>query len=76
MAVQRGPQGPYTWVVSANQTVEQRPIETSLINDGNVAIVTRGVADGDQVVVNGQYRLQRGTRVEARTEQATTAPDQ
>ena len=75
-AVQRGPQGPYTWIVSANQTVEQRPIETSLINDGSLAIVTKGVAAGDQVVVNGQYRLQGGTRVETRTEQATIAPDQ
>jgi multidrug efflux system membrane fusion protein len=75
-AVQRGPQGPYTWIVSANQTVEQRPIESSLINDGDVAIVTSGVAAGDRVVVNGQYRLQAGTGVEARTEQATTTPDQ
>jgi len=75
-AVQRGPQGSYTWVVGANQTVEQRPIESSLVNDGNVTIVTKGVAVGDQVVVNGQYRLQAGTRVEARTEQATTAPDE
>jgi len=75
-AVQRGPQGPYTWVVAANQTVEQRPIEPALVNDGSVTIVTKGVAAGDQVVVNGQYRLQAGTRVEARTEQATAVPDQ
>ena len=75
-AVQRGPQGPYTWVVAANQTVEQRPIEPVLVNDGSVTIVTKGVSAGDQVVVNGQYRLQAGARVEARTEQATAVPDQ
>jgi len=75
-AVQRGPQGPYTWVVAANQTVEQRPIEPALVNDGSVTIVTKGVSAGDQVVVNGQYRLQAGARVEARTEQATAVPDQ
>lgn len=75
-AVQRGPRGPYTWVVSANQTVEQRSIDSALVNDGSLTIVTKGVAAGDQVVVNGQYRLQAGTRVEARTEQATAAPDQ
>jgi membrane fusion protein, multidrug efflux system len=75
-AVQRGPQGPYTWIVSPDQTVEQRPIESSLVNDDSVTIVTKGVSAGDQVVVNGQYRLQAGTRVEARTEQATAAPDQ
>jgi membrane fusion protein, multidrug efflux system len=74
-AIQRGPQGPYTWVVSANQTVEQRPIENLLINDGSIAVVTKGITAGDQVVVNGQYRLQAGTRVEARTEQASAATD-
>src|SRR5262245_18940849 len=55
-AVQRGPQGPYTWVVAADQTVEQRPIDAELVNDGELAIVTKGVAAGDHVVVNGQYR--------------------
>ncbi len=71
-AVQRGPQGPYTWVVSASQAVEQRPIEATMVNDGELTIVNKGVAAGDQVVVNGQSRLQVGTRVEASTEQADT----
>jgi multidrug efflux system membrane fusion protein len=71
-AVQRGPQGAYTWVVSANQTVEVRPIEATLVNDGEITIVSKGIAAGDQVVVNGQYRLQAGTRVEATTDQAGT----
>ena len=72
-AVQRGPQGSYIWVVAADQTVEQRPIEAALVNDGEVTIVSKGVAAGDQLVVNGQYRLQAGTRVDVRTGQATTA---
>ena len=29
-------------------------------------VVTKGLAVGDQVVVNGQYRLQDGARVEIR----------
>jgi len=67
---------PWLRDVGANQTVEQRPIEPALVNDGSVTIVTKGVSAGDQVVVNGQYRLQAGARVEARTEQATAVPDQ
>ncbi len=62
VAVQRGPQGLYTWVVKADNTVEQRPIEATTV-DNDVTIVTKGVADGERVVVNGQYRLQPGSRV-------------
>jgi multidrug efflux pump subunit AcrA (membrane-fusion protein) len=34
--------------------------------DGDTVIVSKGLAAGEQVVTNGQYRLQAGTRVEAR----------
>jgi multidrug efflux system membrane fusion protein len=69
-AVQRGPQGLYAWVVKPDKTAEQRPIETAPI-DNDTTIVTKGLAVGEQVVVNGQYRLQAGTRVDTKTEQAS-----
>ena len=65
--MQRGPQGLYTWVIKADDTADQRRIEATPVND-DVAIVTKGVNAGEQVVVNGQYRLQAGTRVDAKTE--------
>jgi membrane fusion protein, multidrug efflux system len=68
-AVQRGPDGLYTWVVKNDNSVEQRSIETMPV-DNDTAIVTKGVAPGEQVVVNGQYRLDAGTRVSARAEVA------
>ena len=74
-AVQRGPQGLYTWIVTANNTVEQRPIETTSV-DADTAIVTKGVAQGEHVVTNGQYRLQAGTLVDAHTEAAATASNE
>jgi len=74
-AVQRGPQGLYTWVVDANETVEQRPIEATPI-DSNTTIVTKGVAAGERVVTNGQYRLQAGTHVDAHTAAGTTASNE
>ena len=67
VAVQRGPNGLYTWVVKADSTVEQRNIETVPV-DNDTAIVTKGVAAGEKVVVNGQYRLDVGSRVDAKTQ--------
>jgi membrane fusion protein, multidrug efflux system len=69
VAVQRGPDGLYTWVVKNDQTVEQRSIQTMPV-DNDTAIVTKGVAPGEEIVVNGQYRLDAGTRVSATTELA------
>jgi len=66
VAIQRGPDGLYTWVVKNDNTVEQRSIETVPV-DTDTAIVSKGVAPGEQVVVNGQYRLDPGTRVTAKT---------
>ena len=34
----------------------------------NVAIVSKGLDAGERVVVNGQYRLQPGMRVDAKSE--------
>ena len=73
VAVQRGPQGLYAWVIRPDNTADQRPLEASLV--GDLAIVSKGLAPGDRVVVNGQYRLQAGTPVDAKTEQAANAPD-
>jgi multidrug efflux system membrane fusion protein len=73
VALQRGPQGYFAWVVKTDNTAEQRPIEAAQIND-DVAIVTKGLAPDERVVVNGQYRLQAGSRVDAKTEVAANAP--
>jgi multidrug efflux system membrane fusion protein len=69
-AVQRGPQGLYAWVVKSDNTAEQRPVEAVPI-DSDIVIVTKGLTVGERVVVNGQYRLQAGTRVETKTDQAS-----
>jgi multidrug efflux system membrane fusion protein len=73
VALQRGPQGYYAWVIKSDNTAEQRPIDASQATD-DLAIVTRGLAPDERVVVNGQYRLQAGSRVDAKTEVATNPP--
>jgi len=61
-AVQRGPQGLFTWVVKQDNTVEPRSIETSTTT-GDRTIVTSGVNDGERVVTDGQYKLQTNAPV-------------
>ena len=56
-AVQRGPQGLFTWIVSANKTAEPRSIQVGPTS-GDATIVTGGLTDGETVVIDGQYRLQ------------------
>jgi membrane fusion protein, multidrug efflux system len=64
-ALQRGPSGVYAWVITADNTADQRPVEASMV-DKDTVIVTKGLNAGDKVVVNGAYRLQKGTRVDAK----------
>ncbi|HEX3501070.1 MAG TPA: efflux RND transporter periplasmic adaptor subunit [Stellaceae bacterium] len=60
--VQRGPQGTYAFVVKPDQTVEMRPITVEQVQDG-AALIAEGLKPGERVVVDGQYRLQPGSKV-------------
>src|SRR6266446_3101724 len=60
--VQRGPQGTYAFVIKADQTVEMRAITVDQVQDGDALIAT-GLTAGERVVVDGQYRLQPGSKV-------------
>ena len=61
--VQRGPQGTYAYVIKPDKTVEMRPIKVGR-TEANLALVESGLKAGEQVVVDGQYKLQPGSRVE------------
>jgi multidrug efflux system membrane fusion protein len=56
-AVQRGAQGLFAWVVSETKTALARPVKLGPAS-GDQTIVTQGLDDGDQVVTDGQYKLQ------------------
>ena len=60
--MQQGPKGPYAYVVNPDNTVSIRPIKVAEISDGQ-ALVDSGLDANEQVVVDGQYKLQPGTRV-------------
>jgi multidrug efflux system membrane fusion protein len=61
-AVQDGPDGPIVYVVGPGDMVHRKAIEVAAVLDG-VAAVTKGLAPGERVVVNGQFRLTEGARV-------------
>jgi multidrug efflux system membrane fusion protein len=62
IAVQRGPNGLFTWVVKPDNTVEPRPIKVSLTT-GDRTIITSGIDGGERVVTDGQYKLQTNSPV-------------
>lgn len=70
-AILRGTQGAYVYVVKDNQA-EVRPISVDIMQ-GNVALISSGLQEGEQVVVDGQDKLQAGTKVSLRTASPSTA---
>lgn len=76
--VQRGPQGTYAYVIKPDKTVEMRPIKVAQ-TEANVAMIDDGLKADEQVVVDGQYKLQPGAHVELTTpppQQPATSPRQ
>jgi multidrug efflux system membrane fusion protein len=61
-AVQRGPQGLFAWVVTAENTAVVKKIEVGPATD-DLVIITAGLNDGDRVVIDGQYKLQANSPV-------------
>jgi membrane fusion protein, multidrug efflux system len=60
--VQQGPNGHYAYIIKPDNTVERRDVEVASIQDG-IAVITKGLTPGEKVVVDGQFRLTEGARV-------------
>jgi membrane fusion protein, multidrug efflux system len=65
-AIQQGPAGAFVWVIGPDETVQMRPVTVAQTSDG-VALIDSGLQAGEKAVVDGQYRLQAGARVEELT---------
>jgi multidrug efflux system membrane fusion protein len=61
-AVQQGSQGAYVYVIDSDNTVALRPVTVAQVSRGQ-ALIDRGLTANEQVVVDGQYKLQPGTHV-------------
>ena len=71
-ALERGPDGTFTYVVQGDSTVAVAPL-TIGEQAGDIVVVEKGVSAGQQVVTSNQYRLQPGTRVRANGPEAARA---
>ena len=71
-ALQRGPDGLFTYVVRKDSTVEARPL-TVADESTDPVVVSDGLKEGEQVVVSNQYRLQPNAQVETTTAELATA---
>ena len=68
--IERGQNGTYVYRIKPDDSVEVSPVTVGHVAEGS-AIIADGLAPGDRIVVDGQYRLQPGARVTPR--QATAS---
>lgn len=61
-AVQRGPTGPFVFVVDAEESARVRPVKVGHQTDAT-AVITDGLKLNEQVVTTGFARLAEGTKV-------------
>ncbi len=62
VAVQRGPQGTFVYVVGAEDRAELRPVTVDRVQ-GEDAIVAKGLKPGERVVREGQNQLRPGAKL-------------
>ena len=61
--IQHGSNGLFAYVIKSDQTVEQRPIKIGYSRDG-VTVIEEGLMADELVVLDGQYKLRAGTRIQ------------
>ncbi len=61
-AIQRGPQGTYVYAVGSDNTVKIRPVTVSQTTGSSIGL-SAGLNPGDIVVIDGQDKLQDGSKV-------------
>jgi multidrug efflux system membrane fusion protein len=66
VAVQRSTRGTSVFVVKPDRTVTSRPVAAG-VTDGDDTVIERGLAVGEQVVIDGADRLREGAAVTVQT---------
>ncbi|MFC7474818.1 efflux RND transporter periplasmic adaptor subunit [Dankookia sp. GCM10030260] len=72
VAVQRGPEGAFGFVLKPDRTVELRPLQLGALT-ATEAVVRQGIQPGERVVTSGALRLSPGAAVTP-TEEGTPSP--
>jgi membrane fusion protein, multidrug efflux system len=73
VAIQRGQQGQFAFVVKQDGTVESRPVTVGS-SDEKEAVIDKGLAPGEVVVTDGQLRLSPGAKVQVKGGAAGSGP--
>ena len=63
VSIQRGPQGTFVYVVKPDNTADVRPVKVG-VTEGTDASIESGLAEGDQVVIDGADKLRAGSKVQ------------
>ena len=75
--IQRGPEGAFAFVIKDDQTVEVRAVKVAPVLADQVGqgetMVEEGLRPGERIVVDGQYKLQQGSRI--KTADAAAKPE-
>jgi multidrug efflux system membrane fusion protein len=71
-AVMTGQQGSYVFVIDAKNTAQQRSIVVGRVAD-SLAVIAKGLTEGEHVVTDGQSRLTQGAKVSVRGLQTAAA---
>ncbi len=61
-AVQQDQKGSYVYVISSDEIARARPVTVAQISEGQ-ALIDTGLKPNENVVIDGQYRLQEGSHV-------------
>ena len=64
-AIQHGPDGLFVYTVKPDSTIGRVDVAIGYQDDG-AAVITKGVSEGETVVLSGQLRVQPGMKVEAK----------
>ncbi|WP_424133879.1 efflux RND transporter periplasmic adaptor subunit [Roseomonas chloroacetimidivorans] len=71
VSIQRGPEGPYAFVMKQDRTVEQRAVTVGQMTQTD-AVIQAGLQPGERVVTSGGLRLSNGAAVALADDEAPT----
>jgi multidrug efflux system membrane fusion protein len=70
-SVMQGAAGSYVYVIDTDDSVKHREVEVAMRQQG-LAVITKGLAAGEHVVIDGQHRLANGAKVRYATQSAAS----
>ena len=73
-AIRHGPKGDFVWIVKPDNTADTKSVGVKQ-TVGDTVLLDRGLQGGEKVVVEGQYYLQTGSKVEIVSKETREEPE-